>query len=354
MFDVIIIGGGLGGLTTAYRLKKSGLSCLVLEAQGRLGGRMETITGSLGTPIEMGAAWYSDIHVNLIGLLEELGLESFRQHSEGITLFQTKSFEPPQKFYVPGAETPSYRIKGGSNQLIETLRKAIGEDSVLLDTCITEIREEGESLVLTESSGKEFTAAIVISALPPQVFHKTIRIQPPLPDALQQLMAGTQTWMDGSIKFSVEYAVPFWRDKGYSGMVFSQAGIIAEIYDHSNFEETRFALKGFLSGAAANYSREERELLVLGQLDDLFGEEAGQYSAYYEKIWSDRFISTGNPVFLAPHANNGDALLQQGYLNGKFWFTGSETSAVHPGYMDGAVYAATVVSERIKTGQRKD
>ena len=50
MQDVIVIGGGLSGLTIAYQLKKRGLAVKVLEAQHRLGGRIETIYGKQKRP----------------------------------------------------------------------------------------------------------------------------------------------------------------------------------------------------------------------------------------------------------------------------------------------------------------
>jgi monoamine oxidase len=42
---VIIIGAGLSGLMLAYVLKQ-GIHALVLEANSRIDGRIETITGS--------------------------------------------------------------------------------------------------------------------------------------------------------------------------------------------------------------------------------------------------------------------------------------------------------------------
>src|SRR4051812_26894091 len=39
---VVVLGGGLGGLTAAYRLTQAGRRCTVYEAQSRLGGRIQT------------------------------------------------------------------------------------------------------------------------------------------------------------------------------------------------------------------------------------------------------------------------------------------------------------------------
>src|SRR4051812_11479153 len=38
MVDVVVIGGGIAGLTTAYELARHGISFLLLEASPRLGG----------------------------------------------------------------------------------------------------------------------------------------------------------------------------------------------------------------------------------------------------------------------------------------------------------------------------
>ena len=106
----VIVGGGLSGLALAYELSKKGIQATILEASSRLGGRIQTEKGEKGTPLEMGATWFGAMHTNLMDLIEELGLKKYPQYSEGISLFETKSFEPPQKFFVPESEAPSYRI----------------------------------------------------------------------------------------------------------------------------------------------------------------------------------------------------------------------------------------------------
>ncbi|MEJ5103988.1 FAD-dependent oxidoreductase [Chryseobacterium sp. MYb328] len=122
---IVIIGGGLSALTTAYYLSKHNIDSVILEASPRLGGRIQTVKGQLETPLELGATWFSEMHTHLFSLIEELGLKKYPQFSNGISLFQTKSFEPPQKFFVPESQTPSYRIVGGTQKLIETLEETL-------------------------------------------------------------------------------------------------------------------------------------------------------------------------------------------------------------------------------------
>ncbi len=42
---MVVVGGGIAGLATAYELGKAGYDCTVLEARGRAGGRNFTVRG---------------------------------------------------------------------------------------------------------------------------------------------------------------------------------------------------------------------------------------------------------------------------------------------------------------------
>lgn len=55
-YDVVIVGAGFAGLTTARELGHRGASVLVLEGRDRVGGRTWTDT-RLGQPLEMGGTW---------------------------------------------------------------------------------------------------------------------------------------------------------------------------------------------------------------------------------------------------------------------------------------------------------
>jgi monoamine oxidase len=344
---IIIVGAGLSGLMTAYLLQKKGLDILLLEANIRIGGRIETVTGTSGATVEMGATWFSKPHQHLIALLDELKIEYFKQHTQGISFFETMSFVPPQKFEISDAEEPSYRIVGGTAKLIEKLVAKVGIQNIKTQTKVTTIKEVDDLLEVTDSNGILYKAATVISTLPPNLLVQTVTFEPILPNSIQQLARKTHTWMGESIKFAVEYASPFWRENNYSGTLFSQASIIQEMYDHSTADNKGYALKGFLNGGTHTLSKEERKGKIILQLTKLFGAAAGNYVGYHEKVWRDEPL-TFFPYehLLMGHENNGHPDYQKPFLNNKLYISGSETASANPGYMEGAVVAAIKIASK--------
>ncbi|MFO7719072.1 MAG: NAD(P)/FAD-dependent oxidoreductase [Gillisia sp.] len=344
---IIIVGSGLSGLTLAYLLAQKNLETTLLEASSRIGGRIQTIEGALETPLELGATWFSDVHLNLLALIGELEIKKYPQFSKGISIFQTKSFEPPQKFHVPESDAPSYRIVGGTQMIIDGLYQKIPSKNIHLNTKVTNIKEVGSELRVETSNGQKFNADKVILCIPPQLVGSEILFSPELPNNISRMLPNVQTWMAGSIKFVLEYSEAFWRNNQYSGMLFSHSGIVTEMYDHTNFEENKFGFTGFLNGGAASYSEEERKEFVLNHLKELLGEKALEPTAYFDKVWTDEFISDGNPINQKPHQNNGHPLFQESYLNGKLYFSGTETSPEFSGYMEGAIISAQKTLDRI-------
>ncbi|RAJ89868.1 monoamine oxidase [Larkinella arboricola] len=347
---IIILGGGLSGLSLAYYLRNKPFNVTILEASPRLGGRIHTVAGLLETPLELGATWFSARHPNLLTLVAELGLTTFPQFAEGVSLFQSKSFEPPQKFFIPASEDPSYRLAGGTGQLIEALAKQLDPSSIHLDTEVTGIQEVQQGVVIQTANGRTYQANQVVSCIPLPVMASKVNVTPELPLEVGELLPTVQTWMGGSIKFAVEYATAFWRSNGYSGMLYSQADIVIEMYDHTSADGQRFGFTGFLSPGSVSFTQEVRKELVLRQLGELFGPEALSATTYVDKVWNDKFLVAGNAVIHRPHQNNGHPLLQQSYLNGKLYFGGTETARESPGYMEGAVVAAKRLALKLKVG----
>jgi len=89
---VVILGGGISGLTTAYELGKAGYDCTVLEASHRCGGRVMTVRhgdliDEIGNPqickfddephlyFNCGAARIPSTHANVLSYCKELGVD---------------------------------------------------------------------------------------------------------------------------------------------------------------------------------------------------------------------------------------------------------------------------------------
>lgn len=345
MNKVIIIGAGLAGLTAAYGLKKSGVPFKIVEARERVGGRIHTMPG----PVEMGATWFGNQHIHLRQFLAELGIEHFEQFTNGKISYDLHPHTPAQYMEMPAGQAPSYRIKGGTVSLINRLMSELAPDQIQLNTTIRSIHDQGDMLQVKDQDNRELQSPLIITTIPPQLMANAIVFEPALTAEAQQLMSETHTWMGESIKFALSYNRPFWKENGFSGMGFAQTGVIEEIHDHTNGEETFFSLKGFLRADLAKLPASEREQLVKAQVVKLFGPEAAAYISYQDRVWIDEaYTSVKSTAPLMPHQNSGHPELSQLLMNQKLLIAGTESSPVYGGYMEGAVYAGTKAAQQVE------
>lgn len=342
---ILIIGAGLSGLLTAYRLKQEGVPFKILEARSRVGGRINTFTGTDNTPVEMGATWFGNQHKHLIALLDELGIDYFKQYRKGTVFFQPFTTSPAESIQIP-SQPPSYRISDGTSNLINTLYQKLAKDDVLLNQTVREIKFHKDSVqVITE---EVFEGKRVVLAIPPKLWAKKILFDPLLPNELMNVAMQTQTWMEDSIKIALTYSQPFWRESNLSGTLFSNTGPITELYDHCNHQRTKYALCGFINSSFKSLDYAERRTEVITQLKNVFGEKAEEFIDYKECIWSDEENTfEESDGFLFPHQNNGNPIFSKSYFDDSLLISSAESALEFPGYMDGAVYAANITAQKI-------
>ena len=346
--DLLIIGGGLSGLALAYFLRKSALSLMIVEARDRLGGRVLTKYKEGSAPIELGATWLGPKHASLIRLIQELGLGVFEQERGSHAIYETAVGRSAQLVDLPSSMEASYRFVGGTSLLINKLASLLEPSQIVAAETINVVEEAG--LFLKAIGNKcAFKSKFIVSTLPPHLLQKTIVFSPSLPKELTRLAQETHTWMGESIKVGLRYKIPFWRTAKSIGTIFSNVGPIQEMYDHSDFDDKVFAIKGFVNPALFQLSEDERKRRVLQQLEKYYGEIVHNYLGYEEKVWrQDSLTYREYDTPVAGHQNNGHALYRQPFLNNKFYLGGSETAEHFPGYMDGAVESAKRIAEILK------
>ena len=346
---ILIIGAGLSGLLTGYRLKKEGIPFKILEARNRVGGRINTLYGTKSTPIEMGATWFTHQHKHVIALLEELEIDYFEQSMDSKVFYQPLATSPAQSVQIP-SQTPSYRIYGGTSNLTNTLFDNLDKNDVLLNQSVKDIIFHKNSVQIHAKDTFEGNA--VVLAIPPKLWAKKISFEPHLPNELMAIAKQTHTWMEESIKIALTYSQPFWQQENIPGTLFSNVGPITELYDHCNHKRSRYALCGFIDSSFKNITYTERRANVINQITTIFGKKAEGFIDYEECLWSkeeNTFEASDN--FLFPHQNNGNLIFNTTLFDDKLLISSSESASEFPGYMDGAVYSGNVTAKKIMKSQ---
>lgn len=355
---VIIVGAGLSGLRAASLLHTKGVECVVLEARGRIGGRVmsETIGGTDLAKVDLGPTWFwPDYEPLITRLVKELGLQTFLQHTEGALLYEPSENTVPQRHVLPeGAVQRSFRLHGGVESLIDAVYDTLPPGTVQLNAAVKAIRMDnsGDITVEADEQGgkKEWKAEAVILAMPPRLVAQRLEFSPSLPEELLQSMRDMPTWMAGQAKAVAVYERPFWREDGLSGQVTSWAGPLQEIHDASPHkgEGALFGFFGMPPAVRRELGKDKVLGLVLEQLIRLFGEQAGSPISLLYKDWSDdphtAVKEDAEPLMNFPEYG---PLGHAGVWERKILFAGTETAAESGGHLEGALQSAERAVSRL-------
>lgn len=345
--DTIIIGGGLSGLYAAYLLYQENKSFVLLEARGRVGGRILS-TEYQGFFSDLGPSWYwPSINPKIVRLMQTMGLKGYPQFEEGLGCFQ-KPDGTVQTIRGYDTNPPCWRVFGGMMALITKLCEGLPENVIRLNHPVCEIEKTSTGALvsvgeLEKDPWQRFSVRKIILALPPRLAAATILFTPDLSHDLTQAMLRIGTWMAGQAKFYALYEEPFWRQKGLSGQAFSQQGPAGEIHDGSNNGKGPYGLTGFISVPAVQ--RNHPQLLtdaLFSQLAIMYDKSAAQPMAFFYQDWAcERFTATqfdqppmyDHPLYQPPA---GKTSIWDGIIH----FAGTETADEHGGYLEGAIISA--------------
>lgn len=92
--QIVIVGAGIAGLNTAYRLKQAGYYADVYEAAHRIGGRMYTVKDILGAGLttNLGGEFVDSNHLEIQALAKEFGVELLNRDALSESLLRTSYF----------------------------------------------------------------------------------------------------------------------------------------------------------------------------------------------------------------------------------------------------------------------
>ncbi|GFE80620.1 hypothetical protein GCM10011487_26200 [Steroidobacter agaridevorans] len=351
MRAVAIVGAGLAGLYAARLLNAKGVDFVLIEARDRLGGRILTADHA-GLPCEdgfdLGPSWYwPRAQPEMGALIDELGLGSFGQHSDGDVVFERMSRESPRRYRSVEQEQQSMRMAGGSAAVVRALARELPPERIWLNARVTAMSliEDGVELSIAHADGKTevLTARQVIAALPPRLLEATVTFSPDQELSTSKRWRDTPTWMAPHAKFFAIYDRAFWREAGLSGTAQSMVGPMVEMHDATT-ASGRAALFGFLGVGAEQRASIGKEALTRACLDHfarIYGDEALRPRATLLKDWAaDPLTSTPADRAAGGHIVPGDAPWVSGPWQQRLVLAGSETSPSEPGYLAGAVAAA--------------
>lgn len=83
---VAVVGAGFAGLAAARELVRHGADMVVLEARGRVGGRVVNHRFPDGVTVELGGQWVGPTQDHILSLIAELGIETFPSYDAGDSL----------------------------------------------------------------------------------------------------------------------------------------------------------------------------------------------------------------------------------------------------------------------------
>ncbi|ANK85608.1 amine oxidase protein [Rhizobium sp. N1314] len=356
---VMIVGGGISGLTLAHAMHSAGIEFVLIEGRDRLGGRIFS-AGIDGLPSEdgfdLGPSWvWPEMQPVLCSLAESLGVQLFPQNEEGDIVFERSASVAPQRFPAFQREPRSMRIAGGTASVIAALKSRIAAEHIRLGTGVTGLARRGglvsATLARPDGTAETMEAAIVVLAMPPRLIDRSIKFEPPVDPALARRWRSTPTWMAPHAKFFAIYDEAFWRGDGLSGAAQSMIGPLGEIHDATT-SSGKAALFGFIGINAAERRRIGPEPIIqaaVQQLVRLFGDKAWTPVATLYKDWAaDALTATEDDLIATGHPLSDSRPWVSGDWAPVLMLAGSETSMTNPGYLEGGAEAALRVAADIE------
>ena len=358
--EVLVIGGGLTGLTCAVLLHEAGHSVIVVEAADRLGGRVRSLRNEVSGAYlaDLGPTWiWPEAQPFATRWLQELELGLTPQFERGDAIIDMAALGLPSRRQVPGMDG-SYRVRGGTTAIVERLVGRLPSSAIRTGTRVNSIACEIGSIKVSTDNGAlpVIRPRRVVVATPLRVAARSINWSPALDSRVAYFMESTPTWMAAQAKAIAVYSEPFWRAKGLSGRIASRSGPLVEVHDHSGELGSPAGLFGFVGWPrrVRHMNADALQSAIITQLVRCFGEEARTPDHFHVEDWAENsFVCTSMDVNEPPqHPQLAPSLLRKAFWGERVFLAIAELATVSPGLIEGAFHIGSEVAEGVSATLR--
>ena len=354
---VLIMGGGLSGLHTAYECHKRGIDYCLIEARSRLGGRVLSYNSDQSNynpqkpAFDLGPSWFWPGQQRILALIDELGLSQqvFLQSSKGAAIYEDNQGHIQRD--VDGLSMAgAYRLQGGIRQLTSALTNSLDASKIQCNAAVSEVSfsdDEVVAVIKQADTVKRIQSQYMIMASPPRVALANIAFTPAFSEGRSKQLNEIATWMAGHAKLVCVYENKFWQLNGMSGDAISHRGPLQEIHDASSEDGVLNALFGFVGIAPVNRKNREEEVkaLSIAQLARLFGDEAKKPLAVHLQDWSAEIYTATHydQAIQRFHPANNIEYVEEPDWDKRLIWSGTEAadySQHNNGFLEGALEAS--------------
>lgn len=341
--DILIVGGGLSGITLAYELEKKKQvikqSYKVLEANPVLGGRL--LNDAAHDEIDLGGAWIWPQHQPIMrNLLNTLGVSTIEQKPIDYT-------------------TETRRMEGGAVQIVRKLAEKVPQENIQLESpvksCTLDATTNQIRVETTRTDDVTYVASKVVFCVPPRLLDQHVIFDPPLSASKQRALQSSNTWMAGVTKVALVYPRRFWEsDYSSYARIGAVQGPVFQMYDAST--DNVNALTAFTVATSDDDDDKTLARQVANQMSSLWktlgktelADKADSYTSYHVQRWPlETYMSEiRNPTRVQPHPEPVLSLSTPEWED-RLFFAGTETDQKSPGVMEGAASAALRVLRQL-------